>query len=103
MGYNLNLNGDEINRFGQEWDPNEDRHMAQCGSEIQLKLKLGQKRNYSIKWLIFLLSTEFRWSVCFEPRMKVHRLDEGYTWVLENRDFTKDPRGEISGNRSFRV
>ena len=45
MGYNLNLNEDEINRFEPEWDLNEDGHMARHGSRIQLKLKLEQKRN----------------------------------------------------------
>ena len=35
--------------------------------------------------------------------MKVHRIDEGYTWVPEKRDFAEDPRGEISGNRIFRI
>ena len=45
MGYNFNLNGDEINRFEPELDSNEDRHVARRGPHIQLKLKLGQKRN----------------------------------------------------------
>ena len=45
MGYNLNLNGDEINRFGPESDLNDSGHVARCGPHIQLKLKLGQKRN----------------------------------------------------------
>ena len=45
MGCNLNFNGDEINRFGPEFDPNEGGHMAQRGPHIQLKVKLGQKRN----------------------------------------------------------
>ena len=45
MGYNLNLNGDEINLFGPESDSNEGGHVTQCGPHIQLKLKLGQKRN----------------------------------------------------------
>ena len=45
MGYNLNLNGDEINRFGLESDSNEGRHVARHGPHNQLKLKLGQKRN----------------------------------------------------------
>ena len=49
MGYNLNLNRDEINRFGQKLDPNEGRHVARHGPHIQLKLKLGQKRNYGKK------------------------------------------------------
>ena len=45
MGYNLNFNEDEINRFELESNPNEGGHMARCGPHIQLKLKLGQKRN----------------------------------------------------------
>ena len=45
MGYNLNLNGDKINRFRPELDPNEGGHVARRGPHIQLKLKLGQKRN----------------------------------------------------------
>ena len=34
------------------------------------------------------------------PRTKVHRLDEGYTWVSKMMDFTEDPLrgfGEIKG------
>ena len=45
MGYNLNLNADEINRFKPESDPNEGGHVARCRPHIQLKLKLGQKGN----------------------------------------------------------
>ena len=45
MGYNLNLNGEEIHRFRTESDLNEGGHVAQRGPYIQLKLKLGQKRN----------------------------------------------------------
>ena len=45
MGYNLNLNGDEINSFGLESDLNEGGHVARFGPHIQFKLKLGQKRN----------------------------------------------------------
>ena len=41
MGCKLNLNGDEINRLGQESDPNDGGHMARRGPHIQLKLKLG--------------------------------------------------------------
>ena len=48
-------------------------------------------------------STKFRGSVFVWPRTKVHRIDERYAWVPEKRDFTEDPRGEISGNRSCRV
>ena len=35
--------------------------------------------------------------------MKVHRINKGYMWVPENRDFTEDLRGEILGNQIFRV
>ena len=45
MGNNLNSNGDEINPYGQESDPNKGGHVARRGPHIQLKLKLGQKRN----------------------------------------------------------
>ena len=45
MGYSLNLNEHEMNRFGPESDSNEGKHMARRGPHIQLKLKLGQKRN----------------------------------------------------------
>ena len=33
--------------------------------------------------------------------MKVHLLNEGYTWVLKMRDFTENPNKEISGNQNF--
>ena len=39
-------------------------------------------------------SLELRWSDFVEPRMKVHRIDEGYTWVLRMRDFTEDSKEE---------
>ena len=48
-------------------------------------------------------STEFRLSVFVGPRTKVYRIDEGNAWVPRKKDFTKDPRKEISRNRSFRV
>ena len=34
--------------------------------------------------------------------MKVHLLNEGSAWVPKMRDFTEDPREEISGNQNFR-
>ena len=46
----------------------------------------------------FRRSTEFRWPEFVELRTKVHLLDEGYAWVPKTKDFTKDPRKEISGN-----
>ena len=45
MGYNLNLNKDEINRFGLKSNLNEGGHRTQRGPHIQIKVKLGQKRN----------------------------------------------------------
>ena len=48
-------------------------------------------------------SIEFPWSIFVGPRTKVHRIDGRYAWVPKKRDFTEDPRGEISGNRSFRI
>ena len=35
--------------------------------------------------------------------MKVHRIDEGYAWVPEKRDFIEDPRREILGNQGCQV
>ena len=52
----------------------------------------------------FLLrSTKFCGSIFIGIRTKVHRIDERYAWVPKKRDFTEDPRGEISGNQSCRV
>ena len=34
-------------------------------------------------------------------RLKVHRLEKGYTWVSKRRDFTEDQREEILGNKNF--
>ena len=49
-----------------------------------------------------LRSSEFRRSEFVEPRVKVHLLDMGYAWVQKKkRDFTKDPKEEISGNQNF--
>ena len=48
-------------------------------------------------------STKFCGSVFVGPRTKVHCIDERYTWVPENRDFAKEPIGEILGNQSYRV
>ena len=55
MGYNLNLNKDEINLFGPKSDPNEGGHVARCGPHNQLKLKLGQKMNEGKKEHNFLV------------------------------------------------
>ena len=96
--------------------------MARCGLHIQLKLSLDKrgiraKRAHFSCWFTgergekkergdpsFLpRSMEFRGSVLVGPRTKVHRIDERYAWVPEKRDFVKDLRGEILGNRSCRV
>ena len=116
MGYNLNLKGDGINCFGLESDPNEGGHVARRGLHIQLKLELGQKRNWGknspISWFdrereesqgFLPRSMKFRWSVFVWLRTKVHHFDKGYAWVPRNRDFAKDPRREISENRGCLV
>ena len=45
MGYNLNFNGDEKNRFEPKSNLNKGGHVAQHGPHIQLKPMFGQKRN----------------------------------------------------------
>ena len=50
-----------------------------------------------------LRSTEFRRLDFVEPRLKVHRLDEGYGWVQKMRGSTEDPKKEFSVNRRFLV
>ena len=50
-----------------------------------------------------LRSSEFSRSEFIEPRVKVHLLDEGYTYIPKMRDFTKDPKEEVLGNQGFRA
>ena len=38
-----------------------------------------------------------------EPRVKVNLLDEGYAYIQKRRDFTKDPKEEVSRNQGFRA
>ena len=67
-----------------------------------LVLTEGERRREKEESQGFLpRSTKFRWSVFVGPRTKAHCIDKGYAWVLEKRDFSEVPRGEISGNRSF--
>ena len=33
------------------------------------------------------------------PRTKVHRINEGYTWVSKMRDFAKDPNEEFGKSK----
>ena len=49
-----------------------------------------------------LRSLEFRRLKFVEQRVKVHLLDEGYVYIPKIREFTKDPKKEISGNQGFR-
>ena len=42
-----------------------------------------------------LRSMELHWFDFVRPRTKVHRINEGYTWVPRMRDFIEDPRKEI--------
>ena len=51
----------------------------------------------------FPRSSELRWSDFIELRTKVHHIDEGYAYIPEKRDFTEDPKEEISGNQRFRA
>ena len=46
-------------------------------------------------------SKGFRRSEFVEQRVKVHLLDEGDVYIPKMRDFTKDPKEEISGNQGF--
>ena len=46
-------------------------------------------------------ASEFCRSKFIEPRIKVHRLDEGYAHVPKRRDFTEDTKEEIWGNQRF--
>ena len=39
--------------------------------------------------------TKFCRSKFVGPRMKVHRIDEGYAWVPKTQDFAKDPNDEF--------
>ena len=86
------------------------------GHTLNLNLSWDKRgiraKNSPISWFdlgieesegFFLRSTEFRWLVFVGLRTKVHRIDEGYTWVSEKRDFFEDIRAGISGNQSCQV
>ena len=51
----------------------------------------------------FRRSTKFCRSKFIETKTKVHRLDEVYAHIPKRRDFTKDPKKEISINQRFRA
>ena len=48
-------------------------------------------------------TSEFRRSEFIEPRVKVHLLDKDYAYIPKMRNFTKDPKEEISRNQGFWV
>ena len=50
-----------------------------------------------------LQSSEFCWSEFVKPRVKVHLLDKGHAYIPKKRDFTKDPKDEVSGNQAFQA
>ena len=67
---------------------------------LAVESKKEEKRENSSFSLRF---TEFHRSEFVEPRVKVHLLDEGYVLVLKMRDFTENPKEEISGNQIFGI
>ena len=48
-----------------------------------------------------LRSLEFRRWEFIKLRVKVHLLYEGYAYIPKMRDFTRDPKEEISRNQGF--
>ena len=113
----MNLNWDEINRFGVETSPNKWRNVGQV---LKIKDKVRKIIFLGREYLIFLVWTweskmerkrevqdffqrfsEFRLSEFVEQRIKVHRFDEGYEHVPKRKDFTEDPKKEIWGNQRF--
>ena len=44
-------------------------------------------------------STEFRQSKFVGLRTKVHRINEGYTWVPKTQDFVEDPNKEFGKSK----
>ena len=62
-------------------------------SERGEREKKERNQNFSLR------STDFCWSKFVEPRMKVHLLDVGYTWVPKTRDFIKDSSKEFGKSK----
>ena len=60
-----------------------------------LVLRDGERRERE-HLSFYLRSSEFHRSEFVESRVKVHLLDEGYAFIPKKRDFTKDPKEEIS-------
>ena len=61
---------------------------------VYVREKGGRKESFQA---FFRQSTGFRRLEFIETRTKVHRLDEGYAHILKRKDFTEDPKEEISG------
>ena len=59
----------------------------------------GRERERRERALSFSLrSTELRCSDFVGPRIKVHRINEGYVWVTRTRDFTEESKDGNSEN-----
>ena len=82
MGHDLNLN-----KKGKLGKKNE---IFCCF----VHMRVTEERKVRAKGL-FPRSTEFRRSKFDGPEIKVHRINEGYAWVLKMRDFSKDPNEEF--------
>ena len=66
------------------------KQIASSQNRTQTRVRVREERKMRAKSFL-PRSTEFRWSEFVEPRTKVHRIDEGYTWVPKTRDFVEDP------------
>ena len=91
--------------------------MARRGPRTKLKVKLEQNGELGQKEPFFpgltqrerkggrkstkILSTIYGASLVdfVGPRIKVHRIDEGYVWVLKTLDFTVDPSEEFGKSK----
>ena len=100
-----------MNHFGPKSDSSIFGHVARHGPRLKLEQKGETRAENHIFYCCVRMrvreegkrrtksflprSTEFCWSVFVEPRMKVHRIDEGYAWVPKTQDFTEDPNEEF--------
>ena len=57
--------------------------------------KLEKIKTFSLR------SMGFHQSEFVEPTVKVHLLDESHAYIPKRKDFTEDPKEEISGNQGF--
>ena len=68
------------------------------GEEKTCRVREREKRNKKNQNFYFR-SMEFCRSKFIGPKMKVYLLDEGYMWVLETHDFTKDSSEEFGKSK----